>query len=174
MPSMNGTTRMISTKRVMKLAAFLIVAKPVAVLTMLLLTGLIAGCAAGDKESILPQDGPTMKEVYRNHFSGTPLHQIENTENTANYQSQQGTLSASIKRPHRDPDGIAPDLSRYTRDARNEIRLIFPRLRNKTLILYVFPHLSKGERHPVPGYSTAFTLYEKTEYALPGELEEGY
>jgi len=36
--------------------------------------------------------------------------------------------------------------------------------------MYVFPHLA-GEAHaPVPGYATAFPMYEQVEYALPGEV----
>jgi len=36
-------------------------------------------------------------------------------------------------------------------------------------VMYVFPHLSHEERVPVPGYATAFPMYE-LEYALPGEV----
>ncbi len=58
----------------------------------------------------------------------------------------------------------------YTRDAANEIDAIFPRLPNPTLVMYVFPHLAGEESVPVPGYATAFPMYERTEYALPGEV----
>lgn len=34
----------------------------------------------------------------------------------------------------------------------------------------VFPHLAGEESVPVPGYATAFPMYERTEYALPGEV----
>ncbi len=61
-------------------------------------------------------------------------------------------------------------LQGYTRDAFNEIDVLFPRLPNPTLVMYVFPHLA-GESHaPVPGYATAFPMYEQVEYALPGEV----
>ncbi|PKM36506.1 MAG: TIGR03751 family conjugal transfer lipoprotein [Gammaproteobacteria bacterium HGW-Gammaproteobacteria-10] len=123
-----------------------------------------AGCATGDKESILPQDGPTMKAVYRRHFSGTE-HGPDELDAT------RGELLEREAR--REPEPTS-ELSAYTRDAGSEIRQVFPRLMNKTLILYVFPHLSGAERYPVPGYSTAFPFYEKPEYALPGEREEGY
>ena len=36
--------------------------------------------------------------------------------------------------------------------------------------MYIFPHLAGAERVPVPGYATTFTLYERVEYALPGEV----
>ena len=61
-------------------------------------------------------------------------------------------------------------LQGYTRDAFKEIDVLFPRLPNPTLVMYVFPHLA-GEAHaPVPGYATAFPMYEQVEYALPGEV----
>jgi hypothetical protein len=34
----------------------------------------MTGCATGDKDRILPQAGPTMKEVYQRHFSGGDLN----------------------------------------------------------------------------------------------------
>ncbi len=61
-------------------------------------------------------------------------------------------------------------LDGYTREAANEINVIFPPLPNPTLVMYVFPHLAGEPPLPVPGYATAFPMYEHTEYALPGEL----
>ena len=61
-------------------------------------------------------------------------------------------------------------LQGYTRDAFNEIDVLFPRLPNPTLVMYVFPHLAGETQAPVPGYATAFPLYEQVEYALPGEI----
>ena len=58
----------------------------------------------------------------------------------------------------------------YTRDAFNEINLFFPRLSNPTMVMYVFPHLAGETQAPVPGYATAFPMYEQVEYALPGEV----
>ncbi|WP_162472940.1 TIGR03751 family conjugal transfer lipoprotein [Methylotuvimicrobium alcaliphilum] len=107
------------------------------------------GCATGDKESILPQEGPTMKEVYRRHFSGTENGQDE-------LDATRGELlerEAARRKPEQ-----TSELFAYTQDAESEIRQIFPRLMNKTLIMYVFPHLSGAERYPVPGYSTAFPI----------------
>ncbi|MBU2571122.1 MAG: TIGR03751 family conjugal transfer lipoprotein [Gammaproteobacteria bacterium] len=124
-----------------------------------------AGCATGDKESILPQEGPTMKDVYRRHFSGTE-HGPDELDATRGELLER---EAARRKPEQ-----TSELSAFTRDAGSEIRQIFPRLTNKTLIMYVFPHLSGAERYPVPGYSTAFQFYEKAEYALPGEREEGY
>ena len=58
----------------------------------------------------------------------------------------------------------------FVREAANEIDVMFPRLPNPTLVMYVFPHLSGDERTPVPGYVTTFPFYQTVEYALPGEV----
>ena len=145
-------------------------------ISIMLISVILTGCATGDKDTILPQDGPTMKEVYQGHFTGTSEHR-----NGAAHDLQRAAMSGSGSRNrHYDNNNNGENsdndliLTGYTRNAHNEIQQIFPRLHNKTLIMYVFPHLSRGERHPVPGYSTAFSFYEKTEYALPGEIEAGY
>jgi len=59
------------------------------------------------------------------------------------------------------------DLRAYTREANNELEVLFPLLPNPKIVLFVFPHIVKGA--PVPGYATGFSLYEKDHYALPAE-----
>lgn len=74
----------------------------------------------------------------------------------------------------RDKGSFASDHEVYTRRSVNEIRQLFPTLPNPTIPLFVHAHPvaepSTGEILPVPGYTTAFTLYQRVEYALPGEL----
>lgn len=129
--------------------------------------GLLSGCAIGDKESILPQDGPTMKEVYQRHFS------------KPSGDAAESVLSASIK-PYRpevalaQPQEQTPSSTPYTQSAKQSLQEQFPRLKNPTLIMYVFPHLSRDGQTPVPGYATGFSFYETIEFALPGEAEAGY
>lgn len=111
----------------------------------------LSGCSLmGTKESILPQEGPTMQEIYQGHFGKGPAPGRK-------HQGELGSVS----------DSGSP-LAGYTREADTEIQAMFPRLANPPLVMYVFPHLN-GNGRPVPGYATSFTLYEKTEYALPGE-----
>ena len=64
--------------------------------------------------------------------------------------------------------------ARYTRTAQNEIYRQFHRLPNPDLVMYVFPHLAGTDPVPVPGYSTVFPLYQRVQYALPGERVEDY
>lgn len=113
---------------------------------------LLAGCSS-TKDTVLPQDGPTMKAIYDQH------------------------LLAVQKPDHRRVLGGQPlpqagieHYRGFVRDAATEIDTIFPRLPNPTLVMYVFPHLSGHERTPVPGYVTTFPFYETVEYALPGEV----
>ena len=119
-----------------------------------LISLVLAGCAS-TKEAVLPQDGPSMKAIYEGHVQEMNAHDP---------QVIRGELG---NRPVLTGEAA---LQGYTREAFNEIDVLFPRLPNPSLVMYVFPHLA-GEAHaPVPGYATAFPLYEQTEYALPGEL----
>lgn len=123
----------------------------------LLLIGLwiSLGACASSKEAILPDDGPTMATIYTRHFTDVGL-------------TEPDSVRASVQvRPIQDNER---DLEGYTRDAFNELDLHFPRLPNPTLVLYVYPHLAGPSRVPVPGYATTFPLYERVEYALPGEV----
>lgn len=117
----------------------------------------LGGCA-GTKESVFPQDGPSMKAIYDAHFEGM------GADDPYVLRRELGT------RPLGDND---VDLAGYSRTAHTELETIFPRLPNPTLVMYVFPHLAGSERVPVPGYATTFTLYERVEYALPGEVPSG-
>ena len=125
-------------------------------LTLISVLGLISlvGCAS-TKEAVLPQDGPSMKAIYEDH-----IHEM----NARDPQAIRGELG---HRPILTGDAA---LQGYTRDAFNEIDVLFPRLPNPSLVMYVFPHLAGDEQAPVPGYATAFPMYEQVEYALPGEV----
>ena len=125
---------------------------PISILSLISLT--VAGCAT-TKEAVLPQDGPSMKAIYEAH-----IHEM----------SAHDPLSIRQALGNRPILTGASALHGYTRDAANEIEILFPRLPNPTLVMYVFPHLAGEEAVPVPGYATAFPMYERTEYALPGEL----
>jgi len=114
----------------------------------------LAGCAS-TKEAVLPQDGPSMKMIYEQHFSEIGARDP---------QAIHHELGGRVIRSGTDA------LHGYTREAHNEIDTIFPRLPNPTLVMYIFPHLVGEDGVPVPGYATTFTMYERVEYALPGEV----
>lgn len=114
----------------------------------------LSGCAS-TKDAVLPQDGPPMKAIYEQHI------QQLGARDPLVIRNELGNRSIV------DGDG---SLYGYTREAHNEIDTTFPRLPNPSLVMYVFPHLAGGEQVPVPGYVTTFSMYERVEYALPGEV----
>ncbi|MBT4861024.1 MAG: TIGR03751 family conjugal transfer lipoprotein [Gammaproteobacteria bacterium] len=105
---------------------------------------LSTGCSS---QKIIPDTGDEILNVYKNHVGSTDI----------------------VPKMFRQLRNDRRDLTGYTREANNEISQQFPRLPNPELSLYVFPHFSR-KGHPVPGYSSAFLMYERDEYALPGEL----
>ncbi len=114
----------------------------------LILAATLSGCAS-TQEDIIPQDGPDMLEIYRSHL-----------------EQAGGSASGTTPAPPRRVDP-APD-TRWSREAANEIENRFPLLPNPMLVLYVYPHLAE-DGAPVPGYATAFRMYERDHFALPGE-----
>ena len=128
---------------------------PLTLLSALSLISLVlAGCAS-TKDAVLPQDGPSMQAIYEGHIQAMAARDP---------QVIRGELG------HRPVVTGEAALQGYTREAFNEIDVLFPRLPNPTLVMYVFPHLAGEARAPVPGYTTAFPMYEQVEYALPGEV----
>jgi conjugative transfer region lipoprotein (TIGR03751 family) len=119
--------------------------KLIILLTMIFLLSMF-GCANKPPSEL--SEGSTMREVLDRHIGGGDA------------------LNGPIRRLGR-PDVY--NMSGYTRTAANETRNLFPRLPNPDLCFYVYPHLSQ-EGLPVPGYSSCISMYEKTHYALPGEI----
>lgn len=119
-----------------------------------LISLVLSGCAS-TKDAVLPQDGPPMKAIYEQHIQEMGAH------------DPLVVREALENRPVVDGDSA---LHGYTREAYNEIDTTFPRVPNPSLVMYVFPHLAGQEQVPVPGYVTTFPMYERVEYALPGEV----
>ncbi len=123
----------------------------------LLISLALIGCAS-TKDTVLPHQGPTMKAIYEAHFETLGAeHVLVLRRELAGRALSEGAL----------------DLEGYSRTAHNELNTRFPRLPNPTLVMYIYPHLAGTERVPVPGYATTFPLYERVEYALPGEVPSG-
>jgi len=135
-------------------------------LAVLALALALGGCATS-KEELLPHDGRTMRDIWN----------VETGGGAGGLAARQ-LLDArqSLRRPLTDADvQAAPgEQERYTRTAQNEIHRQFHRLPNPDLVMYVFPHLAGTDPVPVPGYSTVFPLYQRVQYALPGERTEDY
>lgn len=88
---------------------------PIAALGLISLV--LAGCAS-TKDTVLPHDGPSMKAIYEGH-----VHEM----NADNPQVIRGELGGRAI-----VSGEAA-LHGYTRDAFNEIDVLFPRLPNPAL-----------------------------------------
>jgi len=114
---------------------------------------LLAGCA-GSKDTILPQEGPTMREIYDAHVQIAQGEDLRRRPAAA---------------PLRPPGHHVSDLGAAAHADYRVLSARFRRVPNPTLMMYIFPHLAGAHRVPVPGYSTVFPLYERPEYALPGE-----
>ena len=129
-----------------------------------LLAVALAGCATS-KDELLPHGTRTMLDIWNDETSGaagTPRELLDARQ--------------ALRRPLTEGDVQAlPQINAaYTRTAQNEIEQLFHRLPNPDLVMYVFPHLAGTDPAPVPGYSTVFPLYQRVQYALPGERVEDY
>lgn len=118
----------------------------------------LTGCST-DKETLLPHGKQTMRDIWNGAGSQGTQQQLLDARQQLRRPLAQVDFSASLQEP-------------YTRTATNEIRNLFPRLPNPDLVLYVYPHLSGTEQAPILGYSTVFPLYQRVQYALPGERQE--
>ena len=61
------------------------------------------------------------------------------------------------------------DTSDPAKTIKNAVNETFPTLENPFLVMYMFPRLNIVDGTPIPGYWTTFPLYDKIEFALPGE-----
>ncbi|TFW43163.1 TIGR03751 family conjugal transfer lipoprotein [Pseudomonas fluorescens] len=122
---------------------------------------LSTGCATS-KEELLPHGDNTMMDVWEQGSTGS-----------SNSASSRQLLDARLGLQRSLEDGRAENIA-YTRTAQNEIYSQFKRLPNPDLVMYVFPHLAGSDPAPIPGYSTVFPLYQRVQYAMPGERTEDY
>jgi len=118
-----------------------------------LISALLLSACTTTKDAVLPQDGPPMKQLYEDHFQRIGKQRFDETR----------------ERLERGPGTGEASLDGYVRDAHNEIRALFPRVPNPTLVMFVFPHLAGYADVPVPGYATSFPMYDDIQYALPGD-----
>jgi conjugative transfer region lipoprotein (TIGR03751 family) len=125
------------------------------------------GCATS-KEKLLPHGDSTMLDIWNQETGGS----------AGGGQAAQQLLDArqDLRRPLTGADGQNATAANaaYTRNAANEIVSQFHRLPNPDLMMYVFPHLAGTDPAPVPGYTTIFPLYQRVQYAMPGERLEDY
>lgn len=120
---------------------------------------LLSGCSTS-KEELLPAGDQTMLELWQGKTTGgSQRHALAARETL-----WRPLTSDEKQQVHREGQS-------FSRTQESEISQQFPRLPNPDMVMYVFPHLAGGTS-PVPGYSTVFPFYSRTQYALPGERTE--
>lgn len=127
----------------------------------------LSGCATSKDKVFETENAPTMVEIYENH-----LARAGRSYSTSAKGADRRDLKGGRKEVAENSAPAAPDydsLIAWSRTHETETLNLFPTLPNPVLVMYVHPHLAGDEGLPVPGYATAFTLYEKTHFALPGE-----
>lgn len=133
-----------------------------------LLAAIVLGGCATSKDELLPHGNHTMLDVWQQETGG----------GAGGGQAARQLLDArqSLRRPLTEVDVQAAPTANvaYTRTATNEVHRQFRRLPNPDLVMYVFPHLAGSDPVPVPGYTTVFPLYQRVQYAMPGERLEDY
>lgn len=141
--------------------------KKVSLVSTLMLVIAITGCST-NKDKLMPHGDENMLDVWNQGTGGS----------SSGGQQTQRLLDArqELRRPltEQDHQTLASNQQSYSRHAQNEIYSQFKRLPNPDLVMYVFPHLSGTDPVPVPGYTTVFPLYQRVQYAMPGERVEPY
>lgn len=133
---------------------------------------LLHGCAT-HKDNLLSHGDRTMRDIWDQETGGAGATGVQIGGSAAR---QLLDARQVLRRPltAADVQAIPAENAAYTRTAQNEIYRQFRRLPNPDLVMYVFPHLAGTDPVPVPGYSTVFPLYQRVQYAMPGERVEDY
>ncbi|WP_126977374.1 TIGR03751 family conjugal transfer lipoprotein [Saezia sanguinis] len=135
-------------------------------LILIVLATWLAGCST-TKDDMLTHGDKTMMDIWEVGTGGS-----------AGSQQSRQLMDArqSLRRPlsNADIEQTPVMQATYTRTAVNEIHSQFQRLPNPDMVMYIFPHLAGTDPVPVPGYTTVFPLYQRVQYAMPGERTENY
>ncbi|WP_271462707.1 TIGR03751 family conjugal transfer lipoprotein [Acidovorax sp. NCPPB 4044] len=135
---------------------------------------LMAGCAT-HKDDLLSHGDRTIRDIWDQETGGgSGAGGVATGGGAASRQLMDARQVLRRPLTAADVRAIPADNAAYTRTAENEIYRQFRRLPNPDLVMYVFPHLAGTDPVPVPGYSTVFPLYQRIQYAMPGERVEDY
>lgn len=130
---------------------------------LLLMVVVVSSCATSPRNVLRQGEGPTVLDIMKGDVSSV---------NAAGVVTDQVPIKRKPVR--REPGSTSSEHGPYTRDSLNETRQLFPTLPNPTIALYVHAHPvvdpNTRETLPVPGYTTAFPLYSRVQFAMPGEL----
>tara|TARA_Y100001001_G_C7943699_1_gene286552 strand:- start:233 stop:631 length:399 start_codon:yes stop_codon:yes gene_type:complete len=115
----------------------------------------MTGCASSSKAMYNPNSTPTMGQIYQS---------ATNANNQNSLDAVRGVVASGDSNNRANYAGLS------TVESKGNINQTFPLLPNPEITLYVYPHLAGSEEVPVPGYTTAFFMYNKQHFALPGEV----
>jgi conjugative transfer region lipoprotein (TIGR03751 family) len=121
---------------------------------------LVTGCATAGKDA-LPQGGDmTMADIYKQETGLSLNNSTPNSDPSDKELSKARNMVLTLEKPV---------YTGYTAIGANTIKNLFKPLPNPEIGLYVFPHLVflENESQPVPGYTTAFFLYQSNHFAIP-------
>ncbi len=125
------------------------------IIAVCVLSAALPGCSSVDK--VVREDQPTMEQIY-NQYAG-------NDEQAA-FEQRKRELQL------RDANSQPPSGQLDFPASAKQLQALYPKLPNPDLYMYVRPHAVGQTGAPVPGYMTRFGLYERDQYALPGESVE--
>ena len=143
---------------------------------------ILGACASQDP--VIPENGEEMKTIYRQALGfSTNRSPVFQDEAQALCQQlpvaddlddciakTQKILKKQRVAVNANPQQKTLDYVPYTRDAKNAIEQLFPRMPNPDLVIYIYPHLATRTRAPIPGYTSVIPLFDRVEYQLPGEI----
>ncbi len=129
----------------------------------------LAGCATAGKDAIPQKGDMTMAQIYKQETG------LSMTNAPAAFNQQNQDELQKARKKVKKEDFVSPDrviYTGYTANGKNQINNLFKKLPNPEIALYVYPHLvyQNGDAQPVPGYTTAFFLYQKNHFAMPSEV----
>lgn len=130
---------------------------------------IITGCSSNEQptkeelyeNSPIPRSEYTMKEIYESRrSSGVRTDQKIETSEGRFVNKRPATWEETRINPY-----VLNETSKAN----------FKKLYNPTITIFFMPSLTKEDRMPRPAWMSEFSLYDKDEYALPGEvsLSEG-
>ena len=116
----------------------------------------LSGCSAG---LIKPAPGsPDMANVYQAAARGS-THFYK-------YQGQTHSKAHAVTLPQ-----MPQDKANVNEKTLDTLENQFPTLPNPKSLMYLFGHYAGAGQLPVPGHFVAFSLYNRTYYALPSEIQ---
>ena len=118
----------------------------------------LTSCATSGTNKLAQGGDMTMADIYNQKTGGAVGTESDLSSVKNQLNGMKGATNQIVINP-----------SAYERSS--SINRQFKQMDNPQIGLYVFAHIvsSEGDQEPVPGYTTAFFMYKKNNFALPSE-----